>query len=59
VVLHACTKRARARVSYMFIIHGKGFSTHYSRSINVRGGIVKVGEDFSEATLVLDAYGIL
>jgi hypothetical protein len=42
----------------MFIIHDKGLSTHYPHSIGVRFGIVKVGEDFSEAPLVLDAYGI-
>jgi hypothetical protein len=42
----------------MFIIHGKGLSTHYPHFVSVRVGIVKVGEKFSEAPLVLDAYGI-
>ena len=57
--MHACTKRARAKVSYTLIIHEKVFSTRYLRSINVSVGIVEVGEDFSEAPLVLDDYGIL
>ena len=37
----------------------KVFSTRYLNSINVSVRIVKVGEDFSEAPLVLDDYGIL
>ena len=42
----------------MFIIHGKGFSARYLHSISVMFGVVKVGEEFSEALLVFDAYGI-
>jgi hypothetical protein len=54
--LHTCIKRARVGAPHTFIIYDKGLSTHYPRSISVRFGIVKVGEDFSEAPLVLDAY---
>ena len=51
-------KRTRVEVSYKFIIYGKGFSTRYSRAFGVRVGIVKVGENFSEALLVFDSCGI-
>lgn len=44
--------------AYRFIMYGKRFSTRYSRAFGVRVGIVKVGENFSEALLVFDSYGI-
>ena len=43
---------------YRFIIYGKVFPTYYSRAFVVRVGIVKVGENFSEALLVFNGYGI-
>ncbi len=44
--------------AYRFIMYGKRFSTRYSRAFGVRVGIVKVGENFSEALLVFDSCGI-